>query len=139
LSNTTNSDLVEQQLYDGFFPTEDEVLAQQFHNVPWEERPDIVDAFKDRRLRQIGQRLIYCERPDLMTNARRVQYDRAIAARIVRDDAEAPWLTLPNAIVDIDGLIANANPEVITFLQEYRAHLQERIARATETLSQNDM
>jgi exodeoxyribonuclease I len=125
---------LERQLYDDFFPKEDEVLAQQFHAAPWEERPAIVAAFKDRRLKKIGQRLIYLERPDLLADAERVQYERAIASRITRDDAEAPWLTLPNAIADLDGLIPDADPKHVAFLQEHRVHLAERLAEATNAL-----
>ena len=46
---------LERQLYDDFFPKEDEALAQRFHTVLWEERPAIVAAFKDRRFRKMGQ------------------------------------------------------------------------------------
>ncbi len=125
---------LERQLYDGFFPKEDDALALQFHTVPWEARPAIVAAFKDRRRKKIGQRLIYLERPDLMAAADLAQYERAIASRIARDDAEAPWLTLPRAIADLDGLLVDADPDHIAFLHEHRVHLAERMAKAAIAL-----
>ena len=121
---------VEHQLYDGFFPTEDEALAQQFHVVPWEERPAIVAAFKDRRLRKIGQRLIYLERPDLLAAAERVEYDRAVAMRIAKDDADLPWLTLPRALTDLNDLITDADPGDVAFLQDHCTYLTDRLERA---------
>jgi exodeoxyribonuclease-1 len=127
---------LERQLYDGFFPKEDEALAQKFHTVPWEERPAIVAGFKDRRLRKIGQRLIYLERPELMPEAERAQYDRAIASRISRGDAETPWLTLPKALADLDDLVVDSDTEHIAFLQEHRVHLAGRMVRATVALNQ---
>jgi exodeoxyribonuclease-1 len=128
---------IERQLYDGFFPKEDEAIAQQFHTVSWEERPTIITSFKDRRLRKIGQRLIYLERPDLLAEAEREQYERAIAARIAREDAETPWLTLPKAIADLSELIPDADPEHAAFLQEHRAHLAGRMARAVQALNRD--
>ncbi len=126
---------VERQLYDSFFPKEDEPLIERFHAVPWEERPPIVRAFTDRRLRIIGQRLIYLERPDLLTDAERTRYERAIATRITKDDPEVPWLTLPQAVIDLDALIADAGPLEAAFLQEHRAHLSGRMTEASATLA----
>jgi exodeoxyribonuclease I len=128
---------LERQLYDGFFPKEDEVLAQQFHSVPWEERLAIVAAFKDRRLKKIGQRLIFSERPDLLLETQREQYEQAIASRIASDDDGSPWLTLPRAMVDLGHLIANAGPEQLAFFHEHRTHLSDRMARAAETLKRS--
>jgi exodeoxyribonuclease I len=125
---------LEQQLYGEFFPKEDEALIERFHVVPWEARPSIVLAFKDLRLKKIGQRLIYLERPDLLTDVERHRYDRAIAARIARDDAEAPWLTLPRAIAVLDDLMAEADPIEAVFLQEHRDHLAGRMENAALAL-----
>ena len=126
---------LEQQLYDGFFPTEDEVLMERFHLAPWEDRPAIVRMFKDQRLRQVGQRLIYFERPDLLTATERVRYENAIAGRIVSDDPENLWLTLPLAAAQLDELIEAADPVQLLFLEEHRAHLAERAEKAAQALS----
>jgi exodeoxyribonuclease-1 len=129
---------LERQLYDGFFPKEDEILAQQFHAVPWDQRPAIIATFKDRRLKKIGQRLIYSERPDLLAEVDRALYERAIASRIGRDDGETLWLTLPQAIANLDDLLVDADPEHVAFLQEHRVHLAERMARAALALKQDE-
>jgi exodeoxyribonuclease-1 len=122
---------LERQLYDTFFPKDDEFLMERFHVVPWEERPAIVAAFKDRRLKRIGQRLIFLERPDLLPELDRAQYDRAIAARIGKDDPETSWLTLPRALAELDELLVEADPIEAAFLQEHRVHLANRMERAT--------
>lgn len=126
---------VERQLYDGFFPNEDEALIERFHVVPWEDRPNLVRAFTDRRLRKIGQRLIYLERPDLFSDVQRFQYEQAIALRISKDDPEAPWLTLPQAIIDLDALLADADSVESVFLQEHRDHLMSRMKNAATALA----
>jgi exodeoxyribonuclease-1 len=121
---------LEHQIYDGFFPKQDETLIDRFHVAPWEERPSIVRAFQDQRLRKIGQRLIYLERPDLLSGEDRLKYERAVALRISRNEADVPWLTLPQALADLDDLISNADAAEVAFLQEHRAHLVDRIAKA---------
>jgi exodeoxyribonuclease-1 len=109
-------------------------LIERFHNIPWEERLELVAALKDRRLRKIGQRLIYLERPDLLPDLDRSKYDRAIALRIGRDEAEVPWLTLPRALADLDELLEEADPLEVPFLQEHRTHLASRLRMATLAL-----
>jgi exodeoxyribonuclease I len=103
---------------------------ERFHALPWEERPAIISAFTDRRLKQIGKRLLYLERPDLLADATRGEFDRAVAHRISVDDLERPCLTLSKAIVAIDDLLADANPVEMAFLHDHRAHLAERLAEA---------
>jgi exodeoxyribonuclease-1 len=129
------SPYIEEQLYDGFFPREDEVLIEKFHTVPWEDRPALVMALNDPRLRQIGTRLIYIERPDLLSAIERSKYDRAVAARITRDAAKVPWLTLPRSIAELDKLLDEVNPSHTTFLQEHRHHLSKRLETAMQVLS----
>jgi exodeoxyribonuclease I len=126
---------LERQLYEGFFPREDEALAVRFHEVPWEERPAIVATLTDRRLRKIGQRLIYLERPDLMGDSERSQYDRAIALRIGKDDGDVPWLTLSRAVADLEDLMVDADATEATLLGEYRAHLAARIEMAAVAIN----
>jgi exodeoxyribonuclease I len=121
---------LERQLYDGFYPKDDEPLIERFHIVPWEERLPIVDAFTDRRLRKIGHRLIYLERPDLLTPQVRADYDRAIAGRIGNADSAAPWLTLNAALAELDELLAAAEPGELEMLQAHRDHISRRIAEA---------
>jgi exodeoxyribonuclease-1 len=125
---------VEQQLYDGFFPKEDEALMQRFHLVAWEERLPLVRAFKDDRLRKIGLQLVHLERPGLLPDAECASYDRAAAIRVTGHEAEYPWLTLPRALAELDELLAGVEPIYVGFLHEHRSHLSERLERAKHIL-----
>lgn len=127
---------IERQLYDGFFPKDDEPLIERFHALPWEKRLAIVDAFADRRLRKIGRRLIYLERPDLLTPQARADYDRAIASRIGKADVETPWLTLHAALAELDELLAAAAPDELEMLRAHRAHILARIEQAALILGE---
>jgi exodeoxyribonuclease-1 len=96
-------------------------------------------ALNDPRLRQIGMRLIYIERPDLLSAIERSRYDRAVAARITRDAAEVPWLTLPRSIAELDKLLDEVDPSHTTSLQEHRHHLSRRLETAMQVLSVESM
>jgi len=67
----------------------------------------------------------------------RARYDRAIASRIARHDPDTPWLTLPQAVADLDDLLLDAGLEHVTFLEEHRVHLTQRAARAALALNGN--
>ena len=125
---------IEEQLYDDFSPREDETLMQQFHLVPWEDRPALVAALKDRRVRQMGLRLIFTERPDLLLPDERQRHGRALAMRIMGRGTVVPWLTLPQALAELDELLDAAEPSLAPFLQEHRDHLSQRLASAMNAL-----
>jgi exonuclease I len=50
---------VEEQIYERFPSKTDEFLMDQFHRTAWERRPELVERLSDRRLRELGFRLIY--------------------------------------------------------------------------------
>ena len=125
---------VEERIYDGFFSKSDEMLMAQFHTVPWEDRIAIVERFEDERLRRMGQRLIHCERPDLLPVLKRAEYERRIAERICGIGGETPWLTLAKALQEIEELLEQADLAEIELLREHKAHLFARLRAANEAL-----
>jgi exodeoxyribonuclease-1 len=62
------SNHVEKQIYDGFPSNSDSARMRQFHIAPWEDRMDLVRQMQDQRFARIGQRLIYYEKPDLLSD-----------------------------------------------------------------------
>ena len=129
---------VEQQIYDGFFSRSDEERMERFHQLPWHERLVLVSAFEDPRLRKLGTRLIYCERPSVLGEALRRRYDRAVAARLLEGDEDAPWLTLPKALDQAEDELGAAGPSERDSLQQHREYLIRRseAARAEARVEQ---
>ena len=123
---------IEKQLYSGFFSDADSARLNSFHRLPWEERPAIVAQFEDRRLRLIGRRLLYVERPELLSVSERAECERAIAKRLAGERGDEPWLTLPKAIIAVDDLLASAEGAEQALLQAHRAHLIDRQSCAVE-------
>jgi len=129
------SPYVEDQLYDGFFNESDEELLNRFHDVRWEERAPLIDQFADERLKLLGQRLLFCERPDLLDKAVRQIHAKNMAQRVMEDEGTVPWLTLPKAAQEIDDLLRSANGPEAAFLKEHRAYLLERLESAAALIN----
>ena len=125
---------VEQQIYDGFPGATDESTMRRFHTVPWDQRPALVGAFRDSRLRHLGNRLLFVERPDLLSPAYRKTCRDAVHRRLTAT-ADTPWRTVPAAIAAIDRLL-EATPETAgarSTLQQLRVFLSRRIYRPLTT------
>lgn len=120
------SEHVEQQIYAGFFSREDEALMDSFHRAPWSGRPAIIERFRDPRLKKLGWRLLHAERPALLSRATCDEHNRILAHRVLGNGSAAPWLTLPQAMAQIEGLLATAVDGEAVLLREHQALLQER-------------
>jgi exodeoxyribonuclease-1 len=70
-------------------------ILARFHQAPWANRLSILRQVEDTRLRKLGQRLIFVERPDVLTAAERERYAQGVLKRLRPDKAtKAPWRTL---------------------------------------------
>ena len=125
---------IEEQLYDAFFSDADYRLMEAFHAAQWEERLAIVDRFEDARLREIGCRLLHCERPDLLDSPTRQAHDLRVARQLLGLDGEVPWLTLREAIQEANHLLVTAHGADLSHVREHRDFLQHRLADAMRVI-----
>lgn len=126
---------VEEQIYSGeFYSDADKKLLENFHQVDWKHRLAVIQKFADERLRVLGLSLVHHERPDLLDDFVRAEHDKALARRIVGGDEGVPWVTIPDAIRELDDLLASAAVTEAAFLREHRTYLMERLDRASEVL-----
>jgi exodeoxyribonuclease I len=126
---------VEKQIYDGFTTKSDERLLDQFHEVDWPQRYAIVEKLQDLRLKVLGIRLIYLERPDLLNEMVRQEHELAAAKRLMGLDAEVTWLTLPQALKELDEMLAAASDVELEMLKEHRQYLQHKHEEALKLIS----
>jgi exodeoxyribonuclease-1 len=117
---------VEQQIYDAFFEKSDETLMSTFHQTDWDRRLAIVEKFQDARLRTIGKRLIHLERPHLLDAAICREHDAAAAKRLLGQCEAVSWLTLPQAISQLTGMMDNAEGIELEKLREFDLFLRNR-------------
>ena len=99
---------VEEQIYDGFPIRTDEFLMAQFHCAPWEGRVKLVDQLEDQRLRELGYRLIFTEKPDVLSANKRRELEHWRSERL-KPLGEVPWLTLADALDEAEELQGKAS------------------------------
>jgi len=121
---------IEKQIYDGFFEKPDENLMNEFHEAEWPKRYAIVEKFKDPRLKAIGRQLIHLERPDLLDKAICREYDLATAKRLLGQGEDISWLTLPQALRDLEGMLDDASGAELELLREHEQYLRKRQKQA---------
>ena len=117
---------VEKQIYDSFFERSDEALMDDFHRSAWENRFAITERFKDSRLRTIGRNLIHIERPDVLHPSLRQEHDIAIAKRMLGLCEEVDWLTLPQALDQLNQKKITAFGSHLEHIREHEGFLIER-------------
>ena len=121
---------IEKQIYDGFIEKPDEKLMDAFHEAEWPKRYAIVEKFKDPRLRAIGSQLIHLERPDLLDKAICREYDLATAKRLLGQGKDISWLTLPQALMELEGMLKGASGAELELLREHEQYLRKRHKQA---------
>jgi exodeoxyribonuclease-1 len=94
---------VEEQIYVGFPTRTDEFLMEQFHRAPWEGRIKLVDQLEDQRLRELGYRLIFTERPGALSAEKQRELEHWRSERL-NPLGEVPWLTVAGALDEAEKL-----------------------------------
>ena len=85
---------VEQRIYDGFPNAADEARMKQFHQVDWGDRSALASQIEDPRLGEFARRLIYFERPEMLSQAQSAELSAWIANRVLTEDESVPWMTV---------------------------------------------
>lgn len=127
-----DSPYIEEQIYSGgFISPSDEALMRRFHEVPWSERPAIVEQMKDERLRYHGRLLIYEVATEHLHEDHRSGIASLIAERHLSDNPpKDTWTSLPQALADAEKMMVDAEPAKLDILTGLRAHLLSRLERA---------
>lgn len=124
------SPYVEEQLYGVEFPPpQDKALMAQFHNVPWERRVDLAYEFQDQRYRRLALRLVFFERPDLMSAGLRGTWQAELHNRLMAPaEAKAPWRSIPTARREAELLIATGlSGEQLARQRQFLSHLDAAV------------
>ena len=120
---------LEEQIYGHPFPSQhDEDLMRQFHAASWEKRAALAQQFVDQRHRRLALRLIYFERPDLLSIEHRTAADDAMRKRLVASpEADVPWRSIPTGKRDLKALLESSliDDESVSQIQ-YLDYLEKR-------------
>ena len=100
-------DQVEKQIYGGFHSASDKHILESFEIADWSHRAELIAKLEDTRLRQLGQRLIYWNAPELVSVHYASTAEAAVRDRWLSNDPKAPWMTIAEVEKQLDE-IANA-------------------------------
>lgn len=118
---------VEQKIYRGFPSAADQRQMVGFHIDPWETRRILLRGIEDPRFRQLGQRIIGAERPDLFTDGERLRWNAWLRDRW-HAGSDVPWRSEASALAeldDLDGAFARGHAASVG---SYRAFMASRAA-----------
>lgn len=113
---------VEQRIYEGFPSRADERRMTTFHDQPWEERMETVLQLEDDRLRELGERLIYIENPDVLPDEIRQRHDAWRHDRF-HADGDVPWVTIGSAIEELAELRSSGDGQNGSLFFDIEMHL----------------
>ena len=117
----------ELQIYDGSVSWEDQDLIDKFHEEPWETRIHLIEQIQDPRLVEFAHRLVYFERPELLSDRKRKEMDEWRAERIVTGGQLVPWMDLSKAFAELRELEEeDSSGRYSKFLKEVRKFLMGR-------------
>ena len=120
---------VEENIYSGFASTQDNERMDAFHEGEWSERAAIVCEFDDPRFRDLGEQLIYFEAPQVLATERRQWWEERTARRLLGTGEPCDALTLPQALQEVNDLLAVAAGEIRNLLVGHRDRLEADLAR----------
>ena len=117
---------LEKRIYDGFTSWADQNLLEEFHEESWEDRIGLIERIQDRRLVEYANRLVYFERPDLLSDRASQEMSDWLAYRILTDDEPVPWMSISKALLNLESELESADQDETEFLERIREFLVDR-------------
>jgi len=118
----------EESIYTKFTTAEDNKIMPEFHSVNWDKKLSIISKFKDERLRYFGKKLLYMEKPELLSKEDYNLIHKDIAKKLLSTNNEK-WNTIPRTYAEIDTLRAKFEKEnhqdKLVILDEINAYVEE--------------
>ncbi|WP_171230674.1 exonuclease domain-containing protein [Ruegeria sp. HKCCA4008] len=118
------ADIVEARMYEGFPSRADTARMAAFHTASWIERAELFDTFEDNRLRELGRRLVFLERPQALRLEARQALETWLANRLQGRECVKAGRTLSDARSELEGIaVDETNADVVA---EIRAWIEAR-------------
>ena len=118
----------EESIYTKFTTAEDNKIMPEFHSVNWDKKLSIISKFKDGRLKYFGKKLLYMEKPELLSKEDYNLIHKNISKKLLSTNNEK-WNTIPRTYAEIDTLRAKFEKEnhqdKLVILDEINAYVEE--------------
>jgi exodeoxyribonuclease-1 len=107
----------------------------QFHGAHWEQKVALARNFQDQRYLRLALRLIYFERPDLMSVDLRQTWQTELHNRLMTPvEAESRWRSIPAARQEAERLIATMlGGDQLTRQRQFLHYLDAQVRRIALT------
>ena len=99
---------------------------EQFHQADWGKRSALASQIEDPRLSEFARRLIYFERPEMLSQAHSTELSAWMANRVLTEDESVPWMTVRKALRETEVLLRNASSEEADLLSDVQEFLYDR-------------
>ena len=118
----------EESIYAKFTTAEDNKLMPEFHSAEWGKKLSVISKFKDERLQYFGKKLLYMEKPEVLSKNDYNLIHKDIAKKLLSTNNEK-WNTIPRTYSEIDTLRAKfdkqEDKEKLNILDEINAYVEE--------------
>ncbi len=125
----SQEDICEEESLYNFAPAEDNKILAGFHEVDWDKKLSYLQKFKDKRFHYFGKKLIYQEKPDLLSEEDYDEIHGTIVKRVLSTNDEKKWNTIPRTYKEIDDLRAkfgkSKETKKLKMLDEINAYVEE--------------
>ena len=125
----SQEDIFEEESLYNFPPAEDNKILLGFHQSDWDKKISYLQKFKDKRFHYFGKKLLYQEKPDLLSKEDYDEIHNTIVKRVLSTTDEKKWNTIPRTYKEIDDLRAkfekNKDVEKLKMLEEINIYIEE--------------
>lgn len=113
---------VEELIYGEFYSNADKNLLGEFQHAEWRRRQEIVASLSDRRLRQLGNRLIAFNAQELLEPKEAERFRNYLSEKwFPTEDENVPWLTAMAAREQLSKLASegDADPKLLSEIEKF--------------------
>ena len=125
----SQEDICEEESLYNFPPVEDNKILPGFHEIDWEKKLNYLQKFKDKRFHYFGKKLIYQEKPNLLSKEDYDEIHNTIVKRVLSTSDEKKWNTIPRTYKEIDDLRAkfekNKDTDKLKMLDDISVYVEE--------------
>ena len=119
----------EESIYSGSISFDDyNNISPEFHKSEWEKKLSILSKFKDDRLKYFGKKLLYMEKPELLSKEDYKLIHKDTAKKLLSTNNEK-WNTIPRTYSEIDTLREKfereEQAEKLTILNDINVYVEE--------------
>ena len=118
---------VEEKIHSGFYSRYDQDLLEDFQSSNWQRRQELVEQFQDKRLVQLGRRLIVFYASHLLSEEQKTSFKSFVKTKWESTDTQANWTKINDVQ---DDLIAMQSDDTVSrdylkrLVNFYRSYLK---------------